>query len=438
MLAAAVATAFLVLLATRPAIAVLAYVGSRPLVDTYVHAAVGGRSAGEVWGAGLIVVCLAFLALTSTRGRRESFAVPGVFLGVFAALTVWRPQGTYVLSYGLKFAAWLLVVLVVERIARTGRGQRYAFATGFVSAVLGLLVIGVAILQNHYGNAYYATQFVDPTATFSDPGQQPVGLTEFAVMALPFVLFAGLVGIRRNLSSLVAAAIGVAVVASFVRTTQLGLAVVLLGFCALILRARHARGRVFLSFLPAAAGVLVAVYEVGTKLLLRFQDIGYLVSSGANKELAGSGRVFLWSKLIHSGLHSVGATLFGQGAGKSIALTINDGLNKSGVGGVWAHSDLVESFVTGGLVLVAAYVLLLLWMARPTWDLARDRRQSDAARMLGLLGLIALVSFNVMSLASGIAFSSVGTVPTAILLGLIRGVRTTPRASFVDRPAPWT
>ena len=80
---------------------------------------------------------------------------------------------------------------------------------------------------------------------------------------------------------------------------------------------------------------------------LVFQDIAFLVHSGTNKELAGSGRVFLWTKLVHSGLHSVTSTMIGQGAGKSVALTIHDGLNKSGAGGVWAHSDVVESFVTG-------------------------------------------------------------------------------------------
>jgi hypothetical protein len=442
MLACVLVVGFVALFAARPAGAVLAYAGSRPLADAYVHVHVGSLSAGELWGGGLLLVCVVYLATTSADKSVDPLLVPACFLGVFAALTLWRPQTAYALSYGLKFAAWLLVVVVVERIARSRRGQELVFTTGIVSAVLIVLVIAFAIAQNTYGSAYYAAQFSDPGARFTDVGQQPVGLSEFAVMALPLVLYGTLAGFRRNLSSLLAGAIAVVVVASFVRTTQLGLAVMLVGFGLIVLRARRARFPVIVSFAPALAATLVTIYALGTKILLRFQDIAFLVHSGTNKELAGSGRVFLWTKLVHSGLHSVTSTMIGQGAGKSVALTIHDGLNKSGAGGVWAHSDVVESFVTGGLVLVAAYLLLVGWMFLPAWRLAHDMDHSRRARALGGIGLIALVAFAVMSLASGIAYSSIATIPTALLLGLVRGLEATPGRTFVDEPeeetAGWT
>ena len=86
--------------------------------------------------------------------------------------------------------------------------------------------------------------------------------------------------------------------------------------------------------------------------------------------------------------------------------------------------------------------LLIGWMFLPAWRLAHDMDQSRRARALGGIGLIALVAFAVMSLASGIAYSSIATIPTALLLGLVRGLEATPGRTFVDEPeeetARWT
>lgn len=430
LLALLLVVAFVVFFVASPVVAVLAFAAGRPLVDAYVHARFGAFSAGEAWGAALIVLfAIAFVRL---RGDPRVAGVPIGFLLVFAAVTLWRPQTAYVISYGSKFAAWILVVLVVEQVARSRHGQELVFRAGLVSAALMVAVILYAIAENRYGSAYYATQFTDPAAGFTDPGQEPVGLSEFAVMALPFALFGALVGNRRRICALLSGAIGLVVIASYVRTTQLGLAVLFLGFAVLVLRKRHARAAVVVAFAPALAATVAVLIELGSRILLRFQDITYLVSSGGNKELAGSGRVFLWTKLVHSTLHSLTTTLIGEGAGASVALTVHDGLNKSGTGGVWAHSDIVETFITGGLVLCVAYVLLIVWLARPFLALGRDPRQTTNARSLAAVAGLAFVAFNVMSLASGIAYSSVATIATALLVGLVRGVRWTPGASFVD------
>jgi hypothetical protein len=423
---------YVLVFAARPGAAVLLYAATRPVVDSFVHFQVGPLSAGEVWGGGLIAVCVVYLAFVPDRTRERPTAVLGGFLIVYAALTFWRPHYSVALSLGLKLASWLLLVIAVERVSQTSAGQRAAFRAGCAGAILVLIAIAYAAARHRYGSAYYAVEFSHAPDQFSSPGQAPVGLTEFAVMALPFVLYAGLGRGHRTFWNLSAGALGVAIVLSFVRTTFLGLAVVLIGYAALVLRRRSARPAVFATLVPVLGATLATVYLLGSKIAMRFSDLLYLTHGGPDKELAGSGRLYLWLKLFHAGWHSLTSTLIGRGAGASIDLTINDHLNKNGPGGVWSHNDLLEAFVTGGLLLAFAYLFLLAWVVRSAWGLVRDRRQTHAARDLGIVCLIAFAAFSVMSFASGIAFSSVATIEMAILLGLVRGMRATPGETFAD------
>jgi hypothetical protein len=423
---------YVLLFALQPGIAVLVYAATRPVVDSFVHLQVGPLSAGELWGGGLIVVCLVYLALVPGRFRESSGAIPAVFLLVFAAVTFWRPHHSVALTLGLKLASWLLLVLVVERISQTSTGQRLSYRAGYAGAILILIAIVVAAARHRYGSAYYAVQFSNGSDQFSSIAQAPVGLTELAVMALPFVLYASTSSRHKAFSGILAGALGVAIVLSFVRTTLLGLAVIMIAYAVFVLRRRSARTSSLVSVVLALGATVAAVSVVGSKIVLRFSDLGYLTHGGANRELAGSGRIYLWGKLLHDGWHSLGSILIGRGAGASVDLTINDHLNKYGPGGVWSHNDLLETFVTGGLVLALAYLLVVAWMLRSAWLLARDRRQTQAARDFGVVCLIAFGAFNVMSFASGIAISSVATIETAILLGLARGMYATPGETFAD------
>jgi hypothetical protein len=431
-LLAVVGGIYVLLFVLQPGVAVLVYAATRPVVDSFVHLHVGHLSAGQLWGGGLIVVCLAYLAFIPVRLRESSGAIPAVFLLVFAALTFWRPHHSVALALGLKLASWLLLVLAVERISQTSTSQRLSYRAGYAGAILILIAIAVAAARHRYGAAYYAEEFSNGSDEFSSVAQAPVGLTEFAVMALPFVLYAGMRTRYRTFSGILAGALGVAIVLSFVRTTLLGLAVMLVAYGLFALRRRSVRPAALISVILALGATLAAVFVVGSKIALRFSDLGYLAHGGANRELAGSGRIYLWAKLLHAGWHSLGTILIGRGAGASIDLTINDHLNKYGPGGVWSHNDLLETFVTGGLLLALAYLLVVAWMLRSAWLLARDPRHTQAARDFGVVCLIALGAFNVMSFASGIAISSVATIETAILLGLARAMCATPGETFVD------
>jgi len=74
-------------------------------------------------------------------------------------------------------------------------------------------------------------------------------------------------------------------------------------------------------------------------------------------------------------------------------------------------------------------------MAWPFVALIRSAAQSPLVRDLGAVGLAALGAFCVISFGSGLVFS-LSALPLALLLGLVRGLRTTPAETFADVPDP--
>src|SRR3954468_17975977 len=62
LLGAAVLLLYALLLVARPAVGLLVYVGARPAMEPWVQLDLGGGSLGELWGAGLLVSVLAYLA----------------------------------------------------------------------------------------------------------------------------------------------------------------------------------------------------------------------------------------------------------------------------------------------------------------------------------------------------------------------------------------
>jgi O-antigen ligase len=99
---------------------------------------------------------------------------------------------------------------------------------------------------------------------------------------------------------------------------------------------------------------------------------------------------------------------------------------------VWAHNDFLEMLATGGAFLLLGYLALLMWLYWSFWLLARDPRQGRAARDVGIVGLLAVGAFTVVSMFNGVVTSP--AVAFAVLLGLARGMTTTPGATFLDRP----
>ena len=104
------------------------------------------------------------------------------------------------------------------------------------------------------------------------------------------------------------------------------------------------------------------------------------------------------------------------------------------MGGDWAHNDFVELFATGGILLVALYVVVLAWMVHSIWRLWRDERQSERARSFALIAFGALCAFVTLSFINGIVFS-VPSLLMGALIGLVRGMAQPPGATFADLDA---
>lgn len=394
-------------LISYPVVAVLSYVATRPVIDSFVHTQVGPVSAGQLWGVGLlfcIIVCLAD-ARSSAPAVRGSYSIPAVFLVVYLAMTIGRSSVGGAPLDAIKFTAWILLALAVERIASTAGGQRQALAAGLVCSSLLAIVIAKAIADNQYGANYYSASRVTNTAV-----QLPNGLASFAVLLMPFAMVAILAGRHRLASWVLASVLSAAVVLSFSRTAMLGLLVLLGLACFFGLRTRRT------SIVIAGSVALLAV--VGTAIM--YQQVI------ANRLAHGAPRLAYWRPVLEGVVSDPVAIVVGKGPVASFDLIAPSAGER-----IWSHNDFVEFVATGGVVLLLAYIGLVFWMYRSAWRLWSDPRHSDRARAIGALGIMACSAFVILSFFGGIVFGP-ASIAMGLLLGLIRGMTRTPRETWVD------
>ena len=133
----------------EPAFALLAYAATRPIIDAFVSVPVGPASVGQLWGAGLLLALTVFLVraipLSHARGRDRVSDMLAVAYALFAS----RGNSELFVEYAPKLAAWLLLIVAVEWIARTRPGQEACFRAGYAVAVGSAAVIAVAIARNN-------------------------------------------------------------------------------------------------------------------------------------------------------------------------------------------------------------------------------------------------------------------------------------------------
>lgn len=426
-----VAMAFTALFIARPAIALLVYLAARPLVDAFIYSNVsllgGGASLGQAWGAGLLVLAVVYLARATSPYWRAHASwhnaytlLPLGFVASYAAFTILRPGAHFAAVAGARLAAWILLAFVFERIARSAAGQQRTILAMHATAALLVVAVGIAIAQNRYGAAYYDqslnSKFLIGHQQTPETLQAPFVYSSLAVLLVPFLL-APLLRRRPTRASLfLLALVAGCVVLSYVRATYGALAVAAVP--GIVIALRYARKRTLLvGGALSLAGAAAAGVVLGSRIANRFSH--------------GSGRLDLWRFALHNTIHGGNTLLVGGGA----AFTRREWELHTGIpGGDWAHNDFVELFATGGPLLLALYLGVLAWMLHSIWGVWRDPRQTLAARRFGALALGALGAFVVMSFLSGIIFS-VPSVLMGILLGMMRGMRASPGATFLDRSA---
>lgn len=405
----AIATVVLALVfVVHPVGALLALVSVRPLVDSFVHQRLVWRSfsvsLGTAWGAILIMTLLAyFVRRRPPRSLAAGYLVPVLFLVGYALLTLGRDGRERAVTNGSRVAALILLMLAIEGIARSSRGQTVVVLAFYPAAIMSVISVGIALMRNRYGTAYY-----DLTLQ-SNSDQFPYAYAEFALLVLPFIFGAIMAGFHRILPSTLAALLTASVILSFARATYLALALIGAAFLLVALRSR----RTYALF--ALLGTIAV--GIASSALFYHQIV--------ERFLHGGKRLALWETILHSVLAQPSTVLFGGGAEFSLHAF------PSGAE-LLAHNDLLEVFATGGIVLVVLFVGLLVWMAAPLVRLAGSRRHTLPARDFGVVCVGALCAFVALGMFHGLIFT-VPSVVMAVLVGLVRGMNSTPNATFMEQ-----
>jgi O-antigen ligase len=315
------------------------------------------------------------------------------------------------LDYALKLAAWLLLIVAVEWIARSRTGQEACFRAGYAVALGSAIVIAIAIARDQYGATYYETfaQGLD---------QGPHGFAFLALLSISFPLAAILQRRWYALSLLLVGVLAIEITLSYVRTALVALALIVAAYFFIAVRRRSP------SAFALAGAAVGAAYFVQDRLASRLADLQLLSSGDPSK--AGSGRVAIWTSVWDGTMESVHNILFGAGAGAS-----NELVDQAIGHFVYAHNDFLEFFATGGLPLVALYVAFIVWAAASARRLHRDPRQTSRARAFGAIALGAVAAFVTISFLNSIVFYA-ACIEFAVLLGLVRGMAGTPGRTFFD------
>ncbi|HZK59490.1 MAG TPA: O-antigen ligase family protein [Cryobacterium sp.] len=420
-LAGSAALIYFALFVWQPAAAVLAYIALRPLVDAFVFQQVAGFTLGELWGLGMVLSACLYLLLENAddKDKLKLPAAPIAFLFFVLMLSITRPPLTGAITSWTKIASWILVMLVCERISRNARGQRMTWWTGIAMGAMLTLAVTVMIRQHRYGSAFYANWGTG----LKLGGQLPHALSMAAVLLLPFALVGVMFIAPRILSLAISAGLLMAIFLSYVRTALLGSVVVL---AALLVLAFRFGGRIRTAGIAVAAGVGVAVFIARDRILQRFSDLTLLSSSGATQSEAGSGRMGIWSTYLDHAFDNVVHTLVGRGANAAELLGVTVFGRQSG-----AHNDTIELLLSGGVVLVACFIVLIVWMAATPVRTLRDPEQSQPTKAFAALALGAVLAFALMSQLNGIVFYQ-SSVVIGLVVGLVRGMAATPGETFLD------
>lgn len=404
----------------NPALALVAYLATRPAVDGFVLVQAGAVTVGQLWGAGLLLVLAAFLFGTSPHASENRSVVPVPIVALLGLYAVFATRGevSIALQFGLKLALWLLVIVAVERIAQTRSGQELCFRAGYALAVGTTVLIAIMIAANKYGASWYAAE-----GHGLDHGteQSPQPLAYLALFSIAFPLIALLQRWRPTLSLALVGALAIEITLSYVRTALVALVPVVVVFIFVGIRRRRPTA------MALAAALVLTAFVVQERLATRFSDLSLLGSGDASG--AGSNRVAIWTSVWEEATSSIEAVAVGGGAGTSHAVS-DDAIGHY----VDAHNDYLEFFATGGVLLAAAYAAIFLWAIRSVRRVYRDRRQSSRVRVVTLVAMGVLAAFFVTAMLTSVSFYA-ALVGFALLIGLIRGMGSTPGQTCFDPPA---
>jgi hypothetical protein len=408
-LASALAVLVFSALLWEPTVVLLGFVATRPLADTFVRVSVGPLSLGQAWSLLLIaaiVVCL--IQLPSSQSRHLwSDAVPYSFAGVYAVLTLWRPDYVLALGNSLRLLAWVLLIQAVTRIVVNDRSIRRVLASGRALGLVTVLAVVIASARGEYGLGYYFSP-----SRFSDFLMSgPHGLAALCVFSMAFPLVAMTTGLSSRWDLALTGSLAASALLSFTRTGILALFVVLLGVVVSAVVGR--RQAIVATTVVLTAAVLTFVYALGDRLLLRVVGTnGADFISTQFSPTGGSGRIGIWLAIQARVLADPLGIVVGYGAGSTTTIS------RASLGiQLLAHNDFLELLISGGIGLVALYLALIVWMwVRMGVRGAEYRGMVVAARSV-------LVAYVVFSLLNGIVFSQ-ASIALGLLVGMLSGQKS--------------
>lgn len=364
------------------------------------------------------LVCAASLmVIIRTRTRVTSFRhlpfVPLVYIGVLFATTWAHGSTAGAAFFTVRPTAWILCILAIERVSRTHRDRAMVLRAATWAGWLLVLTVGILVLQNRFGLSYYTSSggggFEEETRKLFPHVAGLMGVVLLAVSLSTFVL-----GHRKLTAVVLSAALVLCVMVSFVRSSILGMGLVLIAYLFVALRQRSLRLRMGGVALVCAVTIVLAIYQ--PLLLDRFRDLRVFTGTGGLEGAAGSGRVAVWRMLADNVGGSAGEVLFGRGT------EYTQMLNSQNLGvSIWSHNDFFEVYFVGGLVLWGAFVALVCWLLVSVIRVAKDRSLPPSVRSVGLLLVAAVLGWVVISFTNGAMFY-VSSIALGVVVGLARGI----------------
>ncbi len=320
-------------------------------------------------------------------------------------------------QFGLKLALWVLLIVAVERIARTRSGQAMCFWAGYALAMGTVVLIAVLLALNRYGSALYSELGAGLTEGVE---QSPIPLAFLALFCVPFPLIALVQRMLPTLSLFLVAALAIEITLSFVRTALVALVPLVLVYIFVGFRRRRPAA------LALAAALVATTFAVQERLATRFADLSLIGSGDASG--AGSDRVAIWTSVWEE--HD----LVDRRVDRRRRCRHEPCTLRRGDQPLRRRAQRLPRVLGHRWRASRCSVRCVLRVDRAgVWLVYRDRRQSSRARTVAAIAFGVLAAFFVTSLLGAISFYA-ALVGFALLIGLVRGMGATPGETCFDPP----
>jgi hypothetical protein len=368
---------------------------------------------------GLLILTLAAIdfIILPTRDRLLDVLVI-VFIGYAVFSCAFSPTRFDSLSWTMKIATWLLILLVSSRIFNSEKD----FYNINIAVSISVLIVLFSFMLSRLG--YYGESFTYETGVESYGGGYSTGkiLAYYLTMALPILAIRtyNKKTIGRPLTIILMLLSAVVIFLTFVRSPVISL---LVGFLAYqYFSYKYGAKSLFKStaiiFVIAVVIITLTLFLGKTQYMSRWSEMGTKYSEGKIDKL-GSGRVGGLMSFYEYYFYKASAfkKIVGSGLGSSYVLLGNKKV---------IHNDFAEILMGCGVI---GFSIYMLFLARVFSLLLHNLKISESARLTFFAILAASIffiflAFHMTNVTSGIFIISLWSIFTGAAIGKSQSART--------------